>query len=207
MENENYDVNAVSEMESAEETTETSSEPSSEPKVEKEVPYSRFKEVNDQLKSLKTEITKLTQKEIRTELSDTEKKDLDAKQYLKGLLEEVMNERESKTTQVEQAELAKFNQDVDEVLELNPDIKRDDFLKFIEEKADKYGVDSIKGAMLLYKDFNQTVEGTKQSVKKELASRPKFPTSEGVSIAKVDDSGKSIWQIAAEAARELETKK
>lgn len=178
---------------------------------DKTVPYSRFKEVNDSLKELREKMESIESLQVKKDtgksLTPDEQKELDAKSYLKGLLKETLQEETTAKTQAEEKELKEFNSSVSSVLEENTDVKREDFLKFIEEKADKYGVTSVTGAMILFRDMNNLTKESKEAGKKEEKNKPKFPANEGsVGGKSVNDSGKSLYQIAEEAINELQSK-
>lgn len=176
---------------------------------EKSVPYARFKEVNDEVKGLKEKLENIEKLQTKQDggktLTPEEKKELDAKTYLKGLLKETMEETEKAKKDGEARELKQFNEAVAGVLEINPDIKRDDFLKFVKENESKYKFSSVEGAMAIYKDLNKTKTEAKEQGKKEVINRPKFPSNDGGSAPQTYDvKGKSMSQIAEEAKRELE---
>lgn len=176
---------------------------------QKFVPYSRFKEVNNKVKELENAINNTNNLQAKKDegkaLTPEEQKDLNAKNYLKGLLKETLEEQEKSKQEATAKELKEFNASVDNVLEINPDVKKDEFLKFIEENEDKYKFSSVDGAMAIYKDLNKVKSEAKEQGKKEVQNRPKFPANEGSPAPKsYDTKGKSFSQIAEEAKRELE---
>lgn len=169
---------------------------------EKAVPYHRFQEVNTQLKTLEKEITALKEGKKEGTLSDEQQKELQAKTYLKGLLKETLEEQEKSKNQIEQEEMSKFKEDVSEVLAIHTDIKKDDFLKFLETDGDDYA--SVASAMKSYKRINEL--STEAAKVKNKDGKPGLPTHEGGGGQTYDhekDKGKSLWQIAEEAQREL----
>ena len=168
---------------------------------EKAVPYTRFKEVNDKMKTLEGEITALKTQKSDGGLSPEQKKELEAKTYLKNLLKETMDETKTAESQKEKAELEKFDQDVSEILSVNADVKKDDFLKFVEEEAATYGIESVDGAMKLYRKMNDLSKEVSEKTKKELLGRPKLPEHEGGGKQEPSDAGKSLWQIADEVIK------
>ena len=168
---------------------------------EKAVPYTRFKEVNDKMKTLEGEIAALKTQKSDGGLNPEQKKELEAKTYLKNLLKETLDETKSAESEKKQAELAKFNQDVSEILSVNADVKKDDFLKFVEEEAATYGIKSVDSAMKLYRKINNLSKEVSEKTKKELLGRPKLPEHEGGGKQEPSDAGKSLWQIADEVIK------
>jgi len=170
---------------------------------EKVVPYARFKDVNDKFRNLEQEISALKTKKEDGGLSTEQKKELEAKTYLKKLLSETLEETKTAETEREKAELVKFESEVEEVLSVNTDIKKDEFLKFIEEEASKYGIESIDGAMKLYRKMGDVEKNVAERTKRDMKSKPVFPSHEGSSGGETNDNGKSLWQIADEIISNL----
>jgi hypothetical protein len=140
-------------------------------------------------------------------LTQKEQEELNAKTYLRNMLKEVLTEEEKSKKDAEERKTAKFNSEVDSVLEINPDVKKNDFVDFIEKNSKKYGIDSIPGAMALYRDLNQIKSKAKDEGKKEIIGRPKFPSSDGaVGKGNYDIKGKSLYDIARESIEELASK-
>jgi len=168
---------------------------------EKTVPYSRFKEVISDKQKLEQQLQELQQKKENVGLTtEEEKKEKAAKDYLKTLTKEVISESKKEEAEKEEQEQKQFNSEIEEVLENNPDVKKADFLKFIEEKAEKYGIESVTGAMSLYREFANIEKKTREDILK----KPKMPTSEGSgNIKSYDYKGKSLDQIAEDSKKEL----
>ena len=206
MEEEIKDVNV--EEKSTEVTEEQSEETSSDSSADKSVPYSRFKEVNDQLKSMKDRVDSLQTTSKGRDLTPKEQEELNAKTYLRNMLKDVLTEEERTKQEAEKKEVDVFNSEVDSILDINSDVKKNEFLDFIEKNSEKYGIESVKGAMALYKDLNQVKAKAKDEGKKEVINKPKFPSSDGGMATKgnYDVRGKSIYDIAREAANELASK-
>ena len=161
----------------------------------KTVPLSRFNEVYGEKKALEE---KLKEKEV-----PDDKKEQEAKNYLKNLQRETLKEIRAEEEKAKEQELANFNKEVAEILELNSDVKKADFLKFIEEEAEKYGVQSVSGSMSLYRKFEEVSKTSSDKTKREISSKPKLPSNEGGGNETYNDSGKSLYQIANEAKKEL----
>ena len=177
---------------------ETSTEESS--PAEKTVPYSRFKEKNEKVKEL--------EQQLETTKPQAKTKEEQAEEYLEKLTNKAIEKREKAQKATEAKEKKEFNSEVDDLLAVHTDVKKPEFLKFIEDNGDKYGIKSVKGAMSLYKDLVVLKKNTAEEAKDSLSAKPKMPKSEGIpgSTKKYDDSGKSLEQIKEEAIAELETK-
>ena len=198
----------MTDVENNEEVAETSEETESSPvEEEQKVPFSRLKEVideRDQLRQTNAKLLELDKKEASspTGLSDEEQK---AREYLEKLATDVIEKREQTKAEQVKAEEQRFETDVKHQLELNPSVKKDDFLKFIEEKSDTYGVKSVEGAMRLYRDMNSASEEGAKKAKKDIASKPSLPSNEGGASATYaeQDKGKTLNQIAEEVVSKL----
>lgn len=193
-------------VEETPEEKETPAESSPE-KPEQTVPYERFKEVNDALKTVKEEIESLKNQKNETGLSEEQKKELEAKQYLKKILTETLEEREKETKSKQEQELKEFKGQVDDVLDLNPDVKRSDFEKFLEDEGDDFS--SVKSAMKQFRKVNNLSKEVAEKTKKEIEAKPGLPSHEGGEGKKTypDDQNKSLRQIAEEIGRDLDKKK
>ena len=186
----------------------TAEEPKGEPSAPEEpktVPLGRFQEVYKNLKEVTKEVEALKERQKEGATTPEQDKELQAKQYLKGLLKETLKEQEETSEREKAKEETQFAEEVDEVLTFEKDIKKDDFLKFIEDNSEKYGITSVKGALQLYKDFGSLSKEELEKAKKELARKPGLPKSDGGSFEKnlVDDSHKTLQQIAEEAAKSI----
>ena len=179
----------------AEEGADTKDE-SSESESDKVIPYSRFKEVVDKKNELEAELAKNKPKE---EASPEKAKEAEAKNYLKNLLKETLEETKSETAKKEAEELSKLQSDVDDVVTKNPGVKKDDFLKFVEENGDDFA--SVASAMKHYRTINGITKEEADKVNKD--KKPALPNSEAGPSNKsdYDDKGKSLSQIAEEANR------
>lgn len=151
---------------------------------EKTVPYERFREVNQKMRDLETEISSLKTKSDTTGLSEEQQKELKAKEYLKSLLKETLTETEKEKSAAEAKEQSNFEQEVRDALDINPDVKRAEFTKFLEEKADDYGITSVSGAMRLYREINNLSKEAVEKAKKDLTNKPGLPKSEGTAESK-----------------------
>lgn len=153
-------------------------EPST-PKADQTVPLSRFQEVYHKQKELEQEVSALKDQKKSEGLTPEQEKELQAKQYLKNLLKETLSEQEQTKAQAEAQEQAKFEREVDEALMAQPDVKREDFLKFVEEKSDRYGLESVSGSMKVYLDLQQTHKEAGEKARESLLGKPGLPSSEG----------------------------
>ena len=174
---------------------------------EKTVPYSRFKNVNEAKNKAEQDLQTLQAgKEVLTPEQQREKQ---AKIYLKGLVKEQLQEEEEVKKATEAKEQKEFESNVDDVLSVNTIVDRTEFLKFIEDNSNKYGITTVKGAMKLYKDLNKIKDETVEQTKENLAVRPKLPKSQGAGDITPDHSGdkqKSYEQIVSETIEEAEAK-
>ena len=178
--------------------------PEGEPSTpEQTVPIGRFNEVYKKTKELEEKIGTLnTDKEV---LTPEQQKEKQAEEYLSKLTEKVLEKREAAKKDADAKEQSKFEEEVDDVLAVHTDVKREEFLKFVKTKSDEYGVKSVKGAMKLYKDLGKLKSETEDELKDNLSKKPNLPKSEGASPkTPTDDSGKSYEQIQREVEREAE---
>jgi DnaJ-domain-containing protein 1 len=178
----------------------------SSPEEEKTVPYERFKEVYGEVKTLKEEIASIKQSAETQSggLTPAQKQELEAKEYLAKMIDERMSESEAKKAKAAEEEQKNFEEELKNVLELNSSVDKDKFLNFLENEADEYGDISVKGAMAIYKKLNDTSKEAQETVKRNLASKPKMPSSDGKGgEVTYDDKGKSFYQIAEEAKKSL----
>jgi len=174
---------------------------------EQSVPYSRFKEVNEKAKSTEQELQTL--KAEKGVLTPEQQKEKQARTFLKGLVKEQLQEEEEERKATEAKEQKEFESNVDDVLSVNTIVDRTEFLKFIEDNSNKYGITTVKGAMKLYKDLNKIKDETVEQTKENLAVRPKLPKSQGAGDITPDHSGdkqKSYEQIVSETIEEAEAK-
>lgn len=178
-------------------------DPSAPPKSNEpeNVPYHRFKEVNAKVRDLEQQLKSLNNKPSTPGAED---KEAQAKSYLKGLLRETLEEQKKLEVETKQKEQDAFNNEVDKTLELNADVKRADFLKFIKEKSDSYGITSVAGAMKLYRDFNNLSKESLEKAKKDLSAKPRLPNNEGGGSGGGKNSyGSSLQEIASNSIKEF----
>ena len=174
------------------------------PTEEKSVPVGRFNEVYKEKKELEQKL-----EEAKTSTTPQAKtKEEQAEEYLSKLTEKALDKRELAQKAAQAKEKKEFNAEVDDLLSVHTDVKKDEFLKFMEENGDKYGVKSVKGAMSLYKDLVVLKKNTAEETKDSLSKKPGLPKSEGIpgSGKTYDDKGKTLEQIKEEAIAELESK-
>ena len=171
------------------------------------VPIDRFNKVYQENKALK-ESAETPKAEEEGKLSPDQQKEASAKTYLKGLVKEELEEAKAEEVKATKAEENKFDTDVEDILDANTDIDRDEFLKFVEDKSEEYDMQSVKGAMAAFKDSKNIKSDTEEETKENLAKKPDLPKSEagGASTNAIDDSKKSLQQIAAELGAEAEAK-
>ena len=191
-----------------ENSQEVSEEKSEETKIV-EVPASFQKRIDELVYKYKTSEEgrlKLEKelKEMRKDpahpTSEEEKKEQQAKQYLKDLYKEVVAEEKSK----EQENSKKLQDEIDLVSTLYPDFNKEKVL----ETMKKFGIENVEKAYLASKEMNRVVEETKEKTKKEVLSKPKSPSAvktqdgAGSKFSEEDIRGKSIWELAEQAKKE-----
>ena len=163
------------------------------------VPLHRFREVNEKLSEVEKEITDLKQQKATSGgLSEEQQKELQAKTYLKTLLKETLEEDKKSAEAQETAEQRQFEKSVDEVLEINSGVQKKDFVEFMEKNAEKYGIESVSGAMKLYLDLNKLSAEEREKGKKDILGKPNLPHSEGAGGATQvppEDKGRTLNQV------------
>ena len=185
-------------------------EPSTPETEEKTVPYSRFKEVVDEknqlLGSIDNRLEELGKKETSPAgLSDTEQAEQKAKEYIRNEIRDELKSERAQEATAKQAEQVQLDKDVQSQLDLNPDVKKEEFLKFMEE-GDRYGVSTVGGFMELFKDLRKASTKGADEAAKDIASKPSLPSHEGgsqVGGPPEGDAEKDIFQIASDAKQSL----
>ena len=187
-------------MPSAEEGGTPSGEPSTPPQGET-VPKSRFDEVYSKQKEAEKELADLKAKQTEDGAPSAEDKAFEDKVRIAS--EKISKEKTDASTE----EQKQHDTDVDNILTVYTDVDRDNFTKFIEENSEKYSITSVQGAMNVYRDINKMAAETEEQTKQRLLQKPALPRNEGnPSPGAIDDSNKTIEQIAEEAAQEIANK-
>ena len=173
------------------------------------VPQEKFGQVYGQVKNLEREITDLKKGNSEGKLTPEQQKELEAKTYLKNLMKETLSETEKEKSEREKSELDTFKKDVDDVLTTNTDVKKNDFLKFLDDEGDDYS--SVAAAMRGYKRQGEVAKDASDKTKADERKKPDMPKSEGDGTSSVDysekDKGKNLWQVAQDAIKEFTSKK
>ena len=175
---------------------------------EQTVPYQRFKDVNEAKKEAEQKLQTLEAEKGET-LTPEQQKEKQARDYLKGLVKDQLDEETKSKEVAETQEQKQFDSEVDDVLAVNSKVDREEFLKFIEDDSKKYGITDVTGAMELYKDLGKIKSDTVEETKENLAKKPNLPKSEGTAETKQDISGdkdKTIQQLTEEIIKESEAK-
>ena len=148
-------------QEGAEEGKDGEGEPSG-----KVVPLENLQAVQAEKIRIEGELKELKDKPgvTKEEVEDKEQK---AEKYLETLVGKVFDKREQAAKENTTKEENQFETDVNNVLSIHTDVKRDDFVKFIEEKGEKYHVTSVEGAMQIYRDINKLTGEAKEEGKKD----------------------------------------
>ena len=196
------------ETQSTEESS-TSETTTDDKKTDSEViPASRFKEVYRQMKEAERKLEAHEQPKDDKTAGD---KEAQARNYLKGLTKEALAEAKREQAEAEANDYAKFQDEVKEVLDINTDVKKQEFLTFLEKEGDDYS--SVEAAMKVFKRLAETAKDASDKARKSIAVKPGLPKSEGMGGEKSKeeiqeaDKGKSLHQIAQEAIRESTQKK
>lgn len=180
-----------------------------EPQKDEMVPKEQFNKVYGKMKDFERKLTELEKGKKEGTLTPEQEKEFQAKTYLKNLLKETLDETQKERDARERADLESFKTEVEEVLDANTDVKREDFMKFLEEDGDDYS--SVAAAIKGYKRLHETAEDAADKAKKGEQRKPRMPKSEGEGSEPRDyekeDKGKSLWQVAQDAAREFMNKK
>jgi hypothetical protein len=167
------------------------------------VPIGRFEEVYGKMKDLEQEISSLKfQGKEKGGLSAEQEKELAAKTYLKNLLKETLEEEKKGQAEQEIKEQKEFEQEVADILIVNSDVKKKDFLDFIDKNSEEFGIESVNGAMKLYRHL----ETVKKSAAEEERKKPGMPAHEGGAARiepKAEDKDKSFSEITNEIHKEL----
>ena len=169
----------------------------------KTVPLDRFNAVYGKSKALEERVKELEAKEASGKtLTDGQAKELEAKKYLKDLIDETLKEKEETNIKMTRAEKAKFDEEVEDSLLIHTDVKKADFIKFYNGEAKEFGVSNVESAVKLYKHLGKVQEDSTQKAKDNIAKKPSFPSNEGAaSAAPADDKDKSLHQIVEESIR------
>ncbi len=174
---------------------------------EKTVPYDRFKEVNEAKKGLETEVKTLKDSQP-DKLTPEQEKEKQAEDYLSGLVSKELEKKEQAKKETEVKEEQQFNQDVQDVLDENQDIKKPDFLAFIEKEGDNFA--TVKGAMSIFKQLGKTAKTAKAEGIEEEQAKPELPSSEGGTIESTEppkeDANRTLSQVVQDVVKGM-TKK
>ena len=148
----------------------------------------------------------MKEKKHETGLNEEEQKELKAKQYLKTLYKEIREEEKAEENRQKTQQDRKFAFEVDDAIALNPEVKKTDFIKFLEEEADELGITSVSGAMKAFRKLNSIKKEVAEETKTKINEKPGLPKS-STNQSSVDyvkeDKGKSLVQIAQEVKKSL----
>lgn len=191
-------------IEEPEKPVETPKEPEKKEEEKPPVPYDRFKEINEELKATRQEVQELKTKGKVENLSEEERKELAAKEYLIKIFDEAYDKRIAKERATEKERERVI---ADEIKFFNS-VDKDFTEKVAEDIGNRYGTeDSPIPVKVAYNIFKNEKE-----LKSKIPSvKPKLPnpirSSEHVEPSKDEDKGKSFWQIVQEAKNSLSGKK
>lgn len=187
---------------------EPSPEPTKEPEIKKEdviekppVPYDRFKEVNDELKTVRSEIQDLRSKGKEDGLSEEEKSELKAKEYI----ERTAREAYQKMLAEDASEEAEREHSIGEEIKFYNSIDKDFNAKVAEEIGNKYGTEKNPIPVEIAYNIFQNEKQLKSQIQ---TPKPKVPnpirSTDSLEIPEDKESqGKSFWQVVEEAKKTL----
>lgn len=170
---------------------------------EPKVPLSRFRHVHQQLRELRAQIADRKQTP-KSDMTEDEQKDLDAKEYLRKQLETILAEKEQSTAR-------KDEQDAEELVEL-ADIYGDfDVDKVLDIKAEfkKVGTSlSNEGALKIYFDREKNPGKRTSAEPEKKTSKPKVPQPKSGAPAKDEPTkpdviGKPLSDVVAQAKKDF----
>lgn len=133
---------------------------------EERVPYSRFEEVNDQLKSVKAEVEALKSTKSERPLTTQEQETLEAKNYLKNMLQEVIKESDEAKAKEEAKALDAYKATIKSMSGIYKDFDEDKVVKY----ANKHEIDNLETAYWRIKAENKISAET---------PKPKLPNAPG----------------------------
>ena len=187
---------------------EPSPEKTEEPEIKKEevvekppVPYDRFKEVNDELKTVRSEIQELKSKKEEEGLSEDEKKELVAKEFIMKAADEAYERRVVK----EQAATAERENGIKEEIKFYNSIDKDFTEKIAEEIGGKYGTEKNPVSI----DIAYNIFKNEKELKSQISTpKPKLPNplrsteiAEPVSDEEIKKKG--MWELVEDAKKIL----
>lgn len=168
------------------------------------VPYDRFDELNKELKETRKEIQDLRSKGKEEGLSEEEKRELAAKEYIEKTAREAYGKMEVEKASAE----AEREASIAEEIKFYNSIDKDFTEKVAEEIGDKYGTEknpvSVEVAYNIFKN--------EKELKSQIPSfKPKLPnpirsTNEPEPVVEKELQSKGFWQIVQEAKDTLKGK-
>lgn len=176
-----------------EEATPPAEEKSETPK-EQSVPYARFAKQNERVEKLEAEISALKQTKEERVLTDEEKQSLEAKNYLRNILKEVLAEEKSHQEAEEEKAVKDFEDESERLGSLYKDFDADKAVAF----ANKHDIKDLEHAY-----WRMKAEQTPSSE----PPKPKLPkapaTTETLRKEVLEAPGKDIWGAVAAAKEKL----
>src|SRR3990167_8432256 len=188
--------------EETEKPEETPKEPEKKEEVQKPpVPYDRFDELNKELKETRQEIQDLRSKGKEEGLSEEEKSELKAKEYI----EKTAREAYQKMAAEDVARETELEASIAEEIKFYNSIDKDFTEKVAEEIGNKYGTDKNPIPVEIAYNIFQNEKNLKSQI---LVSKPKLPTpirsTDNLEIKENEaDKGKSLWQVVEDAKKSL----
>jgi hypothetical protein len=178
----------------------TPKDPPQDPQEGQTVPYSRFKEVNDERKELLAKVGE-PDKEDPPVPAGNENREAEAKEYLSGLVKDTLEQQKKDAAAAKTAEEQRISREIDDALDVHTDVKRVDFKKFYDKEGKDFS--SVDAAISNFKKLQGIAKKEEEDRGKD--GRPKVPSNEGGGTPKepYDVSDKSMDQIAEESIKEF----
>lgn len=150
----------------------------------------KYQKAQNKIKELEDKVSRNPSKD-----SETNKEELQAQLYIRNQAREALKEMMDEERKEEEKAVQEFDDELDQILEENPDVTEEKLLEVIEE----YEVEPETALKIIQS------QGKGKKEKPSLPN-PKRGSSE-TPKSKIDDKGKSMWQISQELAKEYLSKK
>ena len=158
--------------------------------------------MNDSKKELEEKVSTL-EKETPEKLTPEQIQEKQANEFIEKKIDEGIAKRETAQKEADTKKEEGYTQSVQDSLDENQDVKKADFMEFLEKQGDSFT--SVKGAMDVFKQLGSAAKDAKAEGQEEERSKPDLPSSEGetaeITEAPPEDANKSFRQVIAEAMK------